>query len=138
MRLLSLLYLQKKTILYPQTPFHPQKLYFVSTNPISPSETLILYPQTLFPTQKLVILNKEVLFPPQKLVILNKEVLLSMRTNFDKPEQMKDLSRKLQQVDSVLSRMQIIGVILCFRQLTRLVIMNKRSEDFSKETHFLG
>ncbi|ROT82853.1 Membrane-associated protein Hem [Penaeus vannamei] len=55
----------------------------------------------------------------KKLVILNKEVLLSMRTNFDKPDQMKELFKKLQQVDSVLSRMQIIGVILCFRQLAQ-------------------
>ena len=32
----------------------------------------------------------------KKLVILNKEVLLSMRTNFDKPEMMKDSFKKLQ------------------------------------------
>lgn len=55
----------------------------------------------------------------KKLVVLNKDVLLSMRTNFDKPDQMKELFKKLQQVDSVLSRMQIIGVILCFRQLSQ-------------------
>ncbi|XP_050734485.1 membrane-associated protein Hem-like isoform X2 [Eriocheir sinensis] len=55
----------------------------------------------------------------KKLVVLNKDVLLSMRTNFDKPDQMKELFKKLQQVDSVLSRMQIIGVILCFRQLAQ-------------------
>ncbi|XP_076048024.1 nck associated protein 1 Hem isoform X3 [Oratosquilla oratoria] len=56
----------------------------------------------------------------RRLVVINKEVLLSMRTNFDKPEQMKDLFKKLQpEVDSVLSRMQIIGVILCFRQLAQ-------------------
>lgn len=34
----------------------------------------------------------------QKLVILNKEVLLSMRTNFDKPDQMKELFKKLQRM----------------------------------------
>lgn len=55
----------------------------------------------------------------KKLVVLNRDVLLSMRTNFDKPDQMKELFKKLQQVDSVLSRMQIIGVILCFRKLSR-------------------
>ena len=32
----------------------------------------------------------------QKLVIANRDVLLSMRTNFDKPEQMKELFKKLQ------------------------------------------
>ena len=42
-----------------------------------------------------------------------------MRTNFDKPDQMKELFRKLVDVESVLSRMQIIGVILCFRTLTQ-------------------
>ncbi|MPC84044.1 Membrane-associated protein Hem [Portunus trituberculatus] len=42
-----------------------------------------------------------------------------MRTNFDKPDQMKELFKKLQQVDNVLTRMQIIGVILCFRQLAQ-------------------
>ncbi|KAF2347457.1 Nck-associated protein 1 [Trinorchestia longiramus] len=55
----------------------------------------------------------------KRLVGMNREVLLSMRTNFDKPEQMKELFKKLQYVDSVLSRMQIIGVILCFRHLAR-------------------
>uniref|UniRef100_A0A2P2IAK1 Membrane-associated protein Hem-like n=1 Tax=Hirondellea gigas TaxID=1518452 RepID=A0A2P2IAK1_9CRUS len=55
----------------------------------------------------------------KKLVVINKDVLISMRTNFDKPELMKELFRKLQHMESVLSRMQIIGVILCFRQLSR-------------------
>lgn len=55
----------------------------------------------------------------KKLVVVNKDVLLSMRTNFDKPDQMKELFKKLQQVDNVLTRMQIIGVILCFRQLAQ-------------------
>ncbi|XP_018027145.1 membrane-associated protein Hem isoform X4 [Hyalella azteca] len=55
----------------------------------------------------------------KKLVVLNRDVLLSMRTNFDKPEQMKELFKKLQCVDNVLSRMQIIGAILGFRQLAR-------------------
>ncbi|KAK7078914.1 Nck-associated protein 1, partial [Halocaridina rubra] len=55
----------------------------------------------------------------KKIVVLNKDVLISMRTNFDKPDQMKELFKKLQQVDNVLSRMQIIGVILCFRQLAQ-------------------
>lgn len=37
----------------------------------------------------------------QKLVILNKEVLLSMRTNFDKPDQMKELFKKLQRMYTI-------------------------------------
>lgn len=37
-----------------------------------------------------------ILFSFQKLVVLNKDVLLSMRTNFDKPDQMKELFKKLQ------------------------------------------
>lgn len=55
----------------------------------------------------------------KKLVILNKETLLALRSNYDKPDQMRELFKKLQNVDSVLQRMTIIGVILCFRELAQ-------------------
>ena len=53
----------------------------------------------------------------KKLVFGNKDVLEALRTNFDKPDMMKELSRQLRDVDSVLQRMTIIGVILSFKQL---------------------
>lgn len=55
----------------------------------------------------------------KKMVILNKEVLITLRTSFDKPEVMKEQFKRLQQVDNVLQRMTIIGVILSFRQLAQ-------------------
>merc|ERR1719481_1697525 len=55
----------------------------------------------------------------RKLVLLNKEILIALRTNFDKPDIMKELFKRLQNVDSVLQRMTIIGVILCFRELVQ-------------------
>lgn len=55
----------------------------------------------------------------KKLTEANKEVLLSLRTNFDKPEMMKEQFKKLQNVDNVLQRMTIIGVILSFRELAQ-------------------
>ncbi|XP_040573731.1 membrane-associated protein Hem [Lepeophtheirus salmonis] len=53
----------------------------------------------------------------KKLVLANKDVLLSLRTNFDKPDHMRELAKRLTNVDSVLQRMTIIGVILSFREL---------------------
>ena len=38
----------------------------------------------------------------KKLVLQNKDVLVALRTNFDKPETMKELAKKLVNVDSVL------------------------------------
>lgn len=55
----------------------------------------------------------------KKLAEMNKEVLLSLRTNFDKPEIMKEQFKKLTNVDNVLTRMTIVGVILSFRQLAQ-------------------
>ncbi|XP_074604970.1 nck associated protein 1 Hem isoform X2 [Brevipalpus obovatus] len=55
----------------------------------------------------------------RKIVIANKEVLLALRSNFDKPDQMRDLFKKLQGVDNALLRMKIIGEILCFRELAQ-------------------
>ncbi|GIY39487.1 membrane-associated protein Hem [Caerostris darwini] len=61
----------------------------------------------------------------KKLVVSNKEILMALRSNYDKPEEMKDLLRRLQRpkmaqnVDNVLQRMTIIGVIICFRSLAQ-------------------
>lgn len=55
----------------------------------------------------------------KKLVIQNKEVLQMLRTNFDKPEIMREQFKRLQHVDNVLQRMTIIGVILSFRQIAQ-------------------
>ncbi|KAK4882050.1 hypothetical protein RN001_005369 [Aquatica leii] len=55
----------------------------------------------------------------KKLAETNKEILLSLRTNFDKPEIMKEQFKKLSNVDNVLQRMTIIGVILSFRNLAQ-------------------
>ena len=49
----------------------------------------------------------------RKLVLLNKEILIALRTNFDKPDIMKELFKRLQNVDSVLQRMTIIGNWYC-------------------------
>ena len=51
------------------------------------------------------------------MVYQNKDVLEALRTNFDKPDTMKDLAKRLHDVDSVLQRMTIVGVILSFKQL---------------------
>ena len=64
----------------------------------------------------------------RKLVLLNKEILIALRTNFDKPEIMKELFKRLQNVDSVLQRMTIIGVILCFRELLQEALANQLEE----------
>ncbi|KAK3104202.1 hypothetical protein FSP39_025272 [Pinctada imbricata] len=55
----------------------------------------------------------------KKLVVQNKDVLYQLRTNFDKPEVMRELFKKLGNVDSVLMRMTIIGVLLSFRGLAQ-------------------
>jgi hypothetical protein len=48
----------------------------------------------------------------RKLVLVNKEILIALRTNFDKPDVMKELFKRLQNVDSVLQRMTIIGELI--------------------------
>jgi NCK-associated protein 1 len=55
----------------------------------------------------------------KKLVLLNKDTLLGLRSNFDKPEQMKELARRLTSVESLLARMTNVGIILCFRNLAQ-------------------
>uniref|UniRef100_A0A0V0G7U7 Putative membrane-associated hematopoietic protein n=1 Tax=Triatoma dimidiata TaxID=72491 RepID=A0A0V0G7U7_TRIDM len=64
----------------------------------------------------------------KKLVASNKDVLVALRTNFDKPDIMKEQFKKLQYVDNVLQRMTIIGVILCFRQLAQEALVDVLEE----------
>uniref|UniRef100_A0A6Q2ZHZ6 NCK associated protein 1 like n=1 Tax=Esox lucius TaxID=8010 RepID=A0A6Q2ZHZ6_ESOLU len=55
----------------------------------------------------------------KKLVIENMDVLVQMRANFDKPEAMVNLQKRLPAGDNVLKRMTIIGVILSFRAMAQ-------------------
>ncbi|CAB0009496.1 unnamed protein product [Nesidiocoris tenuis] len=64
----------------------------------------------------------------KKLVASNKDVLVALRTNFDKPEIMKEQFKRLLYVDNVLQRMTIIGVILSFRQLAQEAIVDVLEE----------
>uniref|UniRef100_A0A8C7H424 NCK associated protein 1 like n=1 Tax=Oncorhynchus kisutch TaxID=8019 RepID=A0A8C7H424_ONCKI len=54
----------------------------------------------------------------KKLVIENMDVLVQMRANFDKPEAMANLQKRLPG-ENVLKRMTIIGVILSFRAMAQ-------------------
>ncbi|XP_055996356.1 nck-associated protein 1-like isoform X6 [Ostrea edulis] len=74
----------------------------------------------------------------KKLVIQNKEVLFNMRTSFDKPDAMRELFRRLgrpvkqpgntknqvSDVDSVLMRMTIIGILLSYRSLAQEALLD--------------
>uniref|UniRef100_A0A7N9B0A5 NCK associated protein 1 like n=1 Tax=Mastacembelus armatus TaxID=205130 RepID=A0A7N9B0A5_9TELE len=53
----------------------------------------------------------------KKLAIENMDVLVQMRSNFDKPEEMAALRKRL--TENVLKRMTIIGVILSFRSMAQ-------------------
>lgn len=55
----------------------------------------------------------------KKIVAQNRDVLAELRSSYDKPDKMRELAKGLQMVDSVLQRMTIVGVILCFRELTQ-------------------
>uniref|UniRef100_A0A6G1S5S9 Membrane-associated protein Hem n=1 Tax=Aceria tosichella TaxID=561515 RepID=A0A6G1S5S9_9ACAR len=55
----------------------------------------------------------------KKLVVQNKETLIALRSNFDKPDHMRELSKRLRNADDVLNRVKIIGVILCFQKLVQ-------------------
>uniref|UniRef100_A0A4W5PS31 NCK associated protein 1 like n=1 Tax=Hucho hucho TaxID=62062 RepID=A0A4W5PS31_9TELE len=58
----------------------------------------------------------------KKLVIENMDVLVQMRANFDKPEAMANLQKRLPgntSGENVLKRMTIIGVILSFRAMAQ-------------------
>lgn len=60
----------------------------------------------------------------KRMVGMNKETLIILRSNFDKPEIMKEHFKRLQHVDNVLQRMTIIGVILSFRQLLQEALLD--------------
>lgn len=55
----------------------------------------------------------------KKLVVQNKDTLIALRSSFDKPEHMRELSKRLQNAEGVLQRVTIIGVILCFQKLVQ-------------------
>ncbi|KAG1934383.1 nck-associated protein 1-like [Pimephales promelas] len=55
----------------------------------------------------------------KKLVSDNMDVLVQMRANYEKPEAMVDLQKKLTGCENVLKRMTIIGVILSFRTMVQ-------------------
>ena len=61
----------------------------------------------------------------RKLVLHNKEILIALRTNFDKPEVMKELFKRLQNVDSVLQRMTIIGKITVMWIRIRIILASR-------------
>lgn len=69
----------------------------------------------------------------KKLVVQNKDTLIALRSNFDKPEHMRELSKRLQNAESVLQRITIIGVILCFQKL----IQDALQDVLEKRTPFL-
>ncbi|ESO00384.1 hypothetical protein HELRODRAFT_101134 [Helobdella robusta] len=60
----------------------------------------------------------------KKLVIQNKLVLMELRSNFDKPELMKELQKKLTSADVLLQRMTTIGVLLAFRGLSQDALLD--------------
>ncbi|OTF76665.1 hypothetical protein BLA29_000670 [Euroglyphus maynei] len=53
----------------------------------------------------------------KRIVNRNVETLIELRSHYDQPEQMRELVKKLTDVDSVLKRMTIIGEMMCFRSL---------------------
>ncbi|KAI3369922.1 hypothetical protein L3Q82_024728, partial [Scortum barcoo] len=55
----------------------------------------------------------------KKLVIENMDILVQMKSNFDKPEEMANLKKRLTGGENVLKRMTIIGVILSFRSMAQ-------------------
>ncbi|KAM3621969.1 uncharacterized protein V6R79_018401 [Siganus canaliculatus] len=55
----------------------------------------------------------------KKLVTENMDILVQMKNNFDKPEEMVTLKKRLSGGENVLKRMTIIGVILSFRAMAQ-------------------
>ncbi|MEQ2307128.1 Nck-associated protein 1-like, partial [Ameca splendens] len=53
----------------------------------------------------------------KKMVVENMDILVQMKNNFDKPEEMASLKKRLTGGENVLKRMTIIGVILSFRSM---------------------
>uniref|UniRef100_A0A3P8VLS4 NCK associated protein 1 like n=1 Tax=Cynoglossus semilaevis TaxID=244447 RepID=A0A3P8VLS4_CYNSE len=60
----------------------------------------------------------------KKLVMENMDILVQMKSNFDKPEEMANLKKRLTGSENVLKRMTIIGVILSFKSMA-LECLNK-------------
>ncbi|CAJ1050442.1 nck-associated protein 1-like [Xyrichtys novacula] len=60
----------------------------------------------------------------KKLVIENMDVLVQMKNNYDKPEEMAILKKRLTGGENVLKRMTIIGVILTFRAMAQECLKN--------------
>nr|XP_046239235.1 nck-associated protein 1-like [Scatophagus argus] len=55
----------------------------------------------------------------KKLVIENMDILVQMKNNFDNPEAMANLKKRLTGGENVLKRMTIIGVILSFKSMAQ-------------------
>ncbi|XP_069002723.1 nck-associated protein 1-like [Embiotoca jacksoni] len=55
----------------------------------------------------------------KKMVIDHMDILVQMKSNFDKPEEMASLKKRLTGGENVLKRMTIIGVILSFRSMAQ-------------------
>ncbi|KAM9758995.1 nck-associated protein 1-like isoform 1-T1 [Menidia menidia] len=55
----------------------------------------------------------------KKMVIEHMDILVQMKNNFDKPEEMEKLRKRLTGCENVLKRMTIIGVILSFRSMAQ-------------------
>ncbi|XP_068171059.1 nck-associated protein 1-like isoform X2 [Antennarius striatus] len=55
----------------------------------------------------------------KKLVVENTDTLVQMKNNFDKPEEMTSLKKRLTGGENALKRMTIIGVILSFRSMAK-------------------
>jgi NCK-associated protein 1 len=49
--------------------------------------------------------------------VQNKEVLQSLRINFDRPDMMKDLYKRLENIDTVLLSLLNIGIYLTFKNI---------------------
>ena len=58
----------------------------------------------------------------KQLVIANKPILLELRTSFDKPDQMAELSKRLDNWEVALQRLTIIGVLLSYRKMLQEVL----------------
>uniref|UniRef100_A0A8C6LE38 NCK associated protein 1 like n=1 Tax=Nothobranchius furzeri TaxID=105023 RepID=A0A8C6LE38_NOTFU len=63
----------------------------------------------------------------KKMVIENMDVLVQMKNNFDKPEEMTILKKRLTGGENVLKRTTIIGVILSFRLMVQDCLQDVRS-----------
>ncbi|KAA0708095.1 Nck-associated protein 1-like [Triplophysa tibetana] len=69
----------------------------------------------------------------KKLVIDNMDVLVQMRANYENPDAMSVLQKKLTGCENVLKRMTIVGVILSFRSM----VQDALEEIMGKHCHFL-